>query len=116
MQYTKNEKKFLDKATKVLALNLVGEEKTKEILKNINAGGDGTMLAVIDMINEEKRQRKIELEKRWNDGKAEGKAEGKIQAKIHYIKNMLKEKLPIDLISRITGVSEEEIEKYTKLK
>ena len=110
--YTKNEKKFLDKVTEVLALNLVGEEKTKEILKNINAGGDGTMLAVIDMINEEKRQRKIELEKKWNDGKAEGK----IQAKIEDIKNMLKEKLSIDLISRITGVSEEEIEKYTKLK
>lgn len=66
------------------------------------------MLAVIDMINEENRLRKIELEKQW----ANGKAEGRTQAKIDYVKNMLKEKLPIELISKITGMTEKEIKKY----
>ena len=107
--YTKEEKKFLNKATGVLALNIVGEKKTKEILKNMNVGGDEDMLAVFDMI----REVKIEA---LNRGRVEGRTEGRMQAKIDDIKNMLKEKLPIDLISRITGVSEEEIEKYTKLK
>ena len=99
--YTKEEKKFLNKAIGVLALNIVGEKKAKEILKNINIGGDGDMLAVLEMIREEKL-------KDINTGR--------LQAKIEDIKNMLKEKLPIDLISRITGVSEEEIEKSNKLK
>lgn len=103
--YTKEEKKFLNKATGVLALNILGEKKAKEILNNINVGGDGDMLAVFDMIREEKLK-DINI----------GRKEGRLQAKIEDIKNMLKEKLPIDLISRITGVSEEEIEKYTKLK
>ena len=103
--YTKEEKKFLNKATGVLALNILGEKKAKEILNNINVGGDGDMLAVFDMIREEKLK-DINI----------GRKEGRLQAKIEDIKNMLKEKLPIDLISRITGVSEEEIEKYNKLK
>lgn len=100
--YTKEEKIFLNKATRVLALNIVGEKKAKKILKNMNVGGDGDMLAVFDMIREEKL-------KDINTGRIEGR----LQAKIEDIKNMLKEKLPIDLISRITGVSEEEIKKYT---
>lgn len=106
--YTKKEKEFLEKSTKVLALNLVGEKKAKKFLKKLKIGDDIVMLAVIDMINEEKRLRKIELEKQW----ANGKAEGRTQAKIDYVKNMLKEKLPIELISKITGMTEEEIKKY----
>ena len=73
----------------------------------MNLGGDGDMLAVFDMIREEKL-------KDFNTGRTEGRTEGRLQAKIEDIKNMLKEKLPIDLISRITGVSEEEIAKYDK--
>ena len=107
--YTKREKQFLEKAVGILALNLIEEKKLKKFLKNINLGDDGTMLAVIDMINEEKKLRKMELEKKWNDGKAEGR----LQAKIDDIKNMLKEKLPIELISKITGLTKEEIEKYS---
>ncbi len=107
--YTKREKQFLEKAVGILALNLIEEKNLKKFLKNINLGDDGTMLAVIDMINEEKKLRKQELEKKWNDGKAEGR----LQAKIDDIKNMLKEKLPIELISKITGLTKEEIEKYS---
>ena len=55
------------------------------------------MLAVFDMIREEKLR---DINK------------GVMKTKNKHIKNMLKENLPIDLISRITGVSEKEIEKY----
>ncbi len=99
--YTKEERKFLNKATSVLALNIVGEKKAKEILKSIDVGGEGDMLAVFDMIREEKI-------KDINTGR--------LQIRTEHIKNMLKEKLPIDLISRITGASKEEIEKYNKIK
>lgn len=68
------------------------------------------MLAVFDMIREEKLEA---LNRGRVEGRVEGKTEGRLQAKIEDIKNMLKEKLPIDLISRITGVSEDEIKKYT---
>lgn len=98
-KYTKEEKKLLEKATEVLTLNLVGEEKTKEILKKLDVGGDDGMLAVLDMIKREK----IET---LNKGRLEGKVED--------IKNMIREKLPIDLISKITGMTKTEIEKYTK--
>ena len=59
------------------------------------------MLAVFDMIREEKL-RDINT----------GIVKGRKQTKKEHIKNMLKENLPIDLISRITGASEKEIEKY----
>ena len=36
---------------------------------------------------------------------------GKRQSKLEIIKNMLKENLPIDLISKITGISQKEINK-----
>ena len=113
--YTKEERKFLNKATSVLALNIVGEKKAKEILKNIDVGGEGDMLAVFDMIREEN-------ERIFNDGRKAGIETGIKtgiktgiqQIKTEHIKNMLKEKLSIDLISKITGASKKEIEKYNK--
>ena len=106
--YTKEERKFLNKATSVLALNIVGEKKAKEILKNIDIGGEGDMLAVFDMIREEN-------ERIFNDGRKAGIETGiKTGSKsrnLEIIKNMLKEKLPLELIAKITGVSEKEINK-----
>ena len=100
--YTKEERKFLNKATSVLALNIVGEKKAKEILKNIDIGGESDMLAVFDMIREEN-------ERIFNDGKRSGIKTGSNKRNLEIIKNMLKEKLPLELISKITGVSEKEI-------
>ena len=65
------------------------------------------MLAVFDMIREESKRI-------FNDGKKAGIKTGIQQNRIKHIKNMLKEKLPIDLITKITGASKEEIEKYNK--
>ena len=44
------------------------------------------------------------------EGKLEGKAEGKAEEKTEIVKNMLKENVEKTLISRVTGLSLEEIE------
>ena len=44
-------------------------------------------------------------------GRKEGKIEGKREEKIEIVKKMLKEKLPIEMIEKLTGLSKEEIEK-----
>jgi predicted transposase/invertase (TIGR01784 family) len=43
------------------------------------------------------------------EGRAEGKVEGKIEGKIEVARNLLQEKLPLSLIAKATGLSEEEI-------
>lgn len=55
---------------------------------------EGSMMQVIEMLNRERAKLR-------EDSKREGE--------IEYIKNMLKEKLPIDLICKITGMTENEI-------
>ena len=98
-KYTKEEMVFLKKITEVLTLNIVGKEKARRILGNLDIGGEKNMLAVFDMI-EETNKRMIK--------------KGRKQEKIEIIKNMLKEKFSIETISKITGMTKEEIEKYTK--
>ena len=44
-------------------------------------------------------------------GMAQGKAQGKRENNILIVKNMLKEKLPYDIISRVSGLSVENIQK-----
>lgn len=46
------------------------------------------------------------------EGKIEGKLEGKLEEKIELIKNMIKEKISIETISKVTKLSKEEIENY----
>lgn len=73
------------------------------------------MLAVLEMLdkknarirNEGKIEGKIEGEK-------EGKKQGILESKIKIAKNMLKEKFAINMISKITGLKKEEIEKIQK--
>jgi predicted transposase/invertase (TIGR01784 family) len=102
-KYTKEEIEFLIKITEVLTQNKVGQEKAKEILNKIQIGGDDNMLAVFDVI-QRTNQEMI----------SKGRKEGRKEKQIEDIKNMLKEKLPIELISRITGMSEDEINKYKR--
>lgn len=47
-------------------------------------------------------------------GQKEGQKEGRKQEKIEIAKKMLKEKMPKDVILKITELNEEEIEKLTK--
>ena len=43
-------------------------------------------------------------------GRAEGKAEGEKLAKIETARNLLKENAPTDMICRVTGLTEKDIE------
>ena len=47
-------------------------------------------------------------------GKKEGKLEGKLESKLEVVKESLSQGLEISLISKITGLSEEEILKIKK--
>ena len=47
------------------------------------------------------------------EGLAEGEAKGKIEEKYSIAKSMLKEKLDMDIISKVTGLSKKEIEKIS---
>lgn len=103
--YSKEEKIFLNKIVNILTVNKIGKDKAENILKNFNFGGDVQMLAAIELIQKTNREL-------IQTGRKEGKKEGKIEGKIEVIKNMLKENLSISLISKITGLTEEEIKKY----
>jgi predicted transposase/invertase (TIGR01784 family) len=45
------------------------------------------------------------------EGKTEGLIEGKIEGKIEIARNAIAENIPIDIIIRLTGLTEEELEK-----
>ena len=84
----------------------IGEEKAEEIKQNIKMrkGGERKMMAVFETIEQDNKRI-------YRRGKKEGREEGRKEAILSYIKNMLKENLPIDLISKITGISPQEINK-----
>ena len=54
------------------------------------------------------------IEKGVREGKKEGMEKGSKEAKITIAKKMLKQKLEVELISDITGLSQTEIEKIAK--
>lgn len=88
----------------------IGSKRADELVKKLK-GVDEYMLTSLATIEEENRT--IFANGRTK-GIKEGKIEGIKQNKLEIIKNMLKENLPIELISRITGESKEEIEKLEK--
>jgi predicted transposase/invertase (TIGR01784 family) len=45
------------------------------------------------------------------EGERKGMIKGKIEGKIEVARNLLKENMPIDIVARLTGLSEKEIEK-----
>ena len=66
------------------------------------------MLAVQEMI---RRENKMIFERGESRGKIIGFEEGKRKLKEKIVKNMLRENVDINFISKITGLSKEEIEK-----
>ncbi|WP_428667936.1 Rpn family recombination-promoting nuclease/putative transposase [Runella sp.] len=91
LKYYRDLKNVID--TAIAEGELKGELKGKT---------EGMMIGLI----EGKREGKIE-------GKIEGKLEGKIEGKIEIARNALAENIPLDIISRLTGFT---IEELTKLK
>ena len=88
----------------------IGNEKAEEFIKNIKKGKGGKrkMMTVFETIKED-NQRIFNNGRK--DGIKSGIKTGINQRNLEIIKNMLKEHLPLDLISKITGLSQQEINK-----
>ena len=92
---------------------IAGNEK--EALKIVDEleklGIDDELGAVYD--NEEMQKRMINTARNWgyDDGKAEGLEEGKKEEKISIAKSLLKDGMPIESVSKNTGLSIEELQK-----
>ena len=96
----------------------IGKEKAKEFKQNINKekGGNKKVMTVFETIEEDNKRifsngMKAGIESGIESGIKTGIKTGIRQSKVEIIKNMLKEKLSIELISKITGVSQKEISK-----
>ena len=98
---------------------MLAEKENKEIEKAINT---------LDFLSKDPKEREIHnsivmaeynrlvseqnfFEEGKEKGRKEGKIEGKREEKIEIVKKMLKEKLSIEMIEKLTGLSKEEIEK-----
>ena len=93
---------LLKRIISILFGEKIGEEKTKELIEKID-GGDGKMLAVVDMIRNE-NQMYINM----------GRKEGEKNRNIEIAQKLLKLKMPISQISEITTLTKEEIEKIQR--
>ena len=93
------DKKLLKRIISILFGEKIGEEKTKELIEKID-GGEEKMLAVVEMIRNE-NQMYIDI----------GRKEGKKQNSIEIAQKLLKIKMPISQISKVTELTEKEIEK-----
>ena len=93
------ERKILDKIVKGDAIMEEIYEKAKEFSKDEK---------IIGAYNLEEHRRKVMLSE-IEAGKLEGIKEGKIEGIKSTVKNMLKEKIDINLISKVTGLSINEI-------
>lgn len=75
-------------------------KKTKGLVEKLNSGGDGKVLAVLDMIDRENRRIR-----------KEGIKEGKIEV----ARELLKKKMSFEYIEEVTGLSRSVIEKLKKV-
>ena len=95
----KEEKELLKRVITILFGEKIGEEKTKELIEKID-GGEGKMLALVDMIRNENKMY-INM----------GRKEGRKNRNIEIAQKLLKIKMPISQISEVTELTEKEIEK-----
>ena len=73
---------------------------------------------VIDMVNFEWNQKDFEeavREEGWEQGAAQGREEGREEEKSAFILGMLKEKLPLETIARVSKMSVERIQELGRM-
>ena len=110
--YTEEIKKIFTIMIDQILMIKIGEEKAKEFKQNIKKGGNKKVMTVFETIEEDnKRIFSNGMKAGIESGIKTGIKTGIRQSKVEIIKNMLKEKLPIELISKITGISSKEINK-----
>ena len=108
--YTEEIKKLFKIILDQILKEKIGEEKAKEFIQNIKKGKgvNRKMMTVFETI---KQDNKRIFNNGRKDGIKTGIKTGISKRNLEIIKNMLKENLPIDLISKITGISQKEINK-----
>jgi len=94
--YSKEQKELLVKIIKLPLGKRLGKEKIEELITKLKERGENNMLAVLEMVEE---KNKMLIEK------------GRKAEKTEIAKRMLKEKIEIEFIERITGLKTKEIEK-----
>ena len=102
-EYNKEAEEVFVIMIKKILMKKIGSERANEIIKKIK-GVDGDMLTSLATIEEENKMI-------FNNGIKTGMKSGAHKRNLEIIKNMLKEKLPVELISKVTGVSQKEINK-----
>ncbi|MBO5476637.1 MAG: Rpn family recombination-promoting nuclease/putative transposase [Clostridia bacterium] len=104
-------------------LTFIDGEKKKElekVMENNNLikkadeeleylSGDAEIRRIAELRDKYVRDMKSAKSDGYEDGEKAGVKQGVIQEKINIAKNMLKEKIDIKIISRVTGLSEDEI-------
>ena len=87
----------------------IGEEKTRELIEKLKEG-ESMKLAVERMLDKEyaKRDRKSRQEGR-KEGIKEGKERGRKEEALSLAKKMLKEKIDINIVMKITGLKKEQL-------
>ena len=101
--YTKDERRICKIATKAILETGFKELDTEEILSKFDKEGDDNMLQCAEML-----QREIRREKK------EAREAGRLEEKTNIIRNMLKEKLSMNIITTVSGMNEQEIQKIAK--
>ena len=109
-EYDDEQKKLFLNIIENTLINIIDENKLKEYKNKLE--GEKNMLAVFEMVEEEKMN---SYKNGIKDGKIEGKLEGMIEGKKDGIKmiakKMLKMEIDKKIIMKATGLKEEEIEK-----
>ena len=83
-------------------LPLKGEEKILKEIKSRGADVDMGTMAVLDMIE---REKKMYVSK----GRKDGKKEGKLESKMEIAKKLFEINMPINQIKTITGLTDKQI-------
>lgn len=99
--YDSTQKELLFNIIEYTLNNILNENKIKEYKEKLK--GEKNMLAVFEMIEEEKQNSFI-------NGKKEGKTEGKKESIKLIAKKMLKMKIDKDTIIKVTGIKDTELE------
>lgn len=102
------DKEVINRIISIILSTKLDKNKIDELIKELK-GDDEKMLAVMEMLEKE-NQMYINIGKKERKKRA-GKKSGRKETISALVKNMLKENLSIELISKITGKTKEEIEK-----
>ena len=89
---------------------ILDEKELEKLMEaSINMSKDGFVIHAWQKEKMDALVKYNEIEDAKKEGKAEGKAEGIMENKIEITKNLLKENIDIETISKATGLTEEEI-------